>query len=73
MYVSGKLILVFSVLRSLVALPERLVVDRDGGAAIETVLHLPEGVDNLSSREVVGIASETSGLCLKSFTKQYST
>ncbi len=70
--VSGKLILVFSVRRSLVAVPKTLVEDCDGGAAIETVLHLPEGVDNDSSRGVAGIASEPCGLCLKSFADQCS-
>ena len=49
---------VSSVLTSLVAVAEMLVEGRDRGAAIVTVLHLPEGVDNDSSREVVGIASE---------------
>ncbi len=70
--VSGNLIFVLSVLRSLVAVPETLVEDFDGGAAIETVLHLPEGVDNESSKEVAGIASEPCGLCLKSFADQCS-
>ncbi len=71
-YVSGKEIVVSGVLGSLTAVPVMLVEDRGWGAAIETVLHLPEGVDIDSPRRVAGIALDTICLCLKSIADQYS-
>ena len=71
-FVLGKVIVVSSVLGPLPALPEMLVEDLDRGATIETVLHLPEGVDNDPPRRVAGIAFDTIGLCLKSIADQYS-
>ena len=66
MFVQGKLTVVSSVLYSLSSEPELIVDDPDGGAAMETVLHLPEAVCNVSSKGGAGNAFGTTFLGIKS-------
>lgn len=56
-FVSGKLTVFSTVLGSLVAVPDTLVKDCGRGAAIDTVLHLPERVEKDSSSGIVGTAN----------------
>lgn len=66
MFVSEKLTLVGGVL-------EMLVKDCNRGAAIETVLHLPVGVNSGSSGGDAGITSDAISLCHKSIMEQFSS
>ena len=70
--VPGKLIVVSRVLNSLATVPDMVVEEFDRGAAIETVLHLPEGVNKDSARGVARIVSDTTGLYTKSNAYQES-
>ncbi len=65
MFASGKLKVVLSVLDFLEAVLGLLVEESDGAAAIETVLHLPDGFGCNSALGVAGIASNGTGLFFK--------
>ena len=66
MFTPGKLTVVSSVLYSLASEPELIVDNPDGGAAMETVLHLPEAFCNVSSRGGVDNAFVTTLLDIES-------